>query len=215
MIKGTYKDVLKVFEDGNSYYKVVYAESEILSLYKELSNADVWVVKKISHPETTLMWHSMKNIDENMEMKAYSTGGGFYTAEVTYQGKIFTVENDTPLCMNIYNDTDNEEERFMPENMVDSYDVNTREMSSVTRSIYEYLIALLSEQKGIKMAQPGKHTNAYKNKLKYETEYTKTKCRQITLMLNRINDADIIEYLDTLENKNGYLKELIRKDMTK
>lgn len=65
------------------------------------------------------------------------------------------------------------------------------------------------------MAQPGKHTKAYKNKLKYETEYTKTKCRQITLMLNRINDADIIEYLDTLENKNGYLKELIRKDMTK
>ena len=215
MIKGTYKDVLKVFEDGNSYYKVVYAESEILSLYKELSNADVWVVKKISHPETTLMWHSMKNIDENMEMKAYSTGGGFYTAEVTYQGKIFTVENDTPLCMNIYNDTDNEEERFMPENMIDSYNVNIREMSSVTRNIYEYLIALLSEQKGIKMAQPGKHTNAYKNKLKYETEYTKTKCRQITLMLNRINDADIIEYLDTLENKNGYLKELIRKDMTK
>ena len=215
MIKGTYKDVLKVFEDGNSYYKVVYAESEILSLYKELSNADVWVVKKISHPETTLMWHSMKNIDENMEMKAYSTGGGFYTAEVTYQGKIFTVENDTPLCMNIYNDTDNEEERFMPENMIDSYNVNIREMSSVTRNIYEYLIALLSEQKGIKMAQPGKHTKAYKNKLKYETEYTKTKCRQITLMLNRINDADIIEYLDTLENKNGYLKELIRKDMTK
>lgn len=145
MIKGTYKDVLKVFEDGNSYYTVVYTESEILSLYKELSNTDIWVVKKISHPETTLMWHSMKNIDEDMEMKAYSTGGGFYTAEVTYQGRVFTVENDTPLCMNIYNDTDNEDERFMPENMIDSYDVNTREMSSVTRSIYEYLIALLSE----------------------------------------------------------------------
>ena len=145
MIKGTYKDVLKVFEDGNSYYTVVCTESEILSLYNELSNADVWVVKKISHPETTLMWHSMKNIDEDMEMKAYSTGGGFYTAEVTYQGKIFTVENDTPLCMNIYNDTDNEEDRFMDYNMVDSFDVNTREMSSVTRNIYEYLIALLSE----------------------------------------------------------------------
>lgn len=146
MIKGTFrKDVLKVFEDGNSYYTVVSNKNEILSLYQKINESGQWVVKKISHRDTIPMWHSLKNIDESIETYVYSTGGGFYTAEVTYQGKVFTVENDTPLCMNIYNDTDNEEERFMPENMIDSYDVNTREMSSVTRNIYEYLIALLSE----------------------------------------------------------------------
>lgn len=60
-----------------------------------------------------------------------------------------------------------------------------------------------------------KATKAYRNKLEYNKEFTKQKCRQITLMLHKVNDADIIEYLDSLPNKNGYLKNLIRKDMKK
>ncbi len=47
----------------------------------------------------------------------------------------------------------------------------------------------------------------------YIVDYVKTKCKQITLMLNQENDKDIIDYLETIGNKNAYLKDLIRKDM--
>lgn len=47
----------------------------------------------------------------------------------------------------------------------------------------------------------------------YIVDYVKSKCKQVTLMLNQENDADIIEYLNTLPNKSGYLKQLIRDDM--
>ena len=80
MIKGTYKDVLKVFEDGNSYYTVAHTEKEILSLYRKLDECDNWIVKKISHRATIPMWRVIKNLDESIETYVYSTGGGFYTA---------------------------------------------------------------------------------------------------------------------------------------
>lgn len=37
--------------------------------------------------------------------------------------------------------------------------------------------------------------------------------RQITLKLNRTTDADIIRRLEEIGNKQGYIKELIRRDM--
>lgn len=65
------------------------------------------------------------------------------------------------------------------------------------------------------MPQPGKHTQAYKNKLKYTQEFTKQNYKQFKIMLHKENDADIIEFLTGIDNKNGYLKELIRRDMEK
>ena len=47
----------------------------------------------------------------------------------------------------------------------------------------------------------------------YDKNYVMKNCRQITLMLNLEKDNDIIRYLDSIPNKNGYLKDLIRKDM--
>lgn len=44
---------------------------------------------------------------------------------------------------------------------------------------------------------------------KYETENTK----QLAIRLNLKTDADIIEYIDTLENKRAYILGLIRADM--
>lgn len=35
------------------------------------------------------------------------------------------------------------------------------------------------------------------------------------LKLNRKTDADILAWLDTKENKQGYIKELIREDIAK
>ena len=44
-------------------------------------------------------------------------------------------------------------------------------------------------------------------------EYQKANVKQLKLDLNKVYDADIIEYLATLENRSGYLKQLIRDDM--
>ena len=46
-------------------------------------------------------------------------------------------------------------------------------------------------------------------KLKYNKE--KTKLYSIRLCYS--TDAEMIDYLDSLENKQGYIKELIRADM--
>ena len=44
-------------------------------------------------------------------------------------------------------------------------------------------------------------------------KYNKTHTTQIILRLNNKNDADILAHLSGLENKQGYIKELIRKDV--
>ena len=44
---------------------------------------------------------------------------------------------------------------------------------------------------------------------KYDAENTKT----IKMKLNKKTDADILKWLDLMENKQGYIKELIRRDM--
>ena len=44
-------------------------------------------------------------------------------------------------------------------------------------------------------------------------KYNKAHTKQITLRLNKRTDADIIEHLQGLGNKQGYIKRLIRLDM--
>lgn len=45
--------------------------------------------------------------------------------------------------------------------------------------------------------------------MKYNAAHTK----QFKMTLNIKTDADIIEKLESVENKQGYIKDLIRKDM--
>lgn len=45
--------------------------------------------------------------------------------------------------------------------------------------------------------------------MKYNKEHTK----QVTLRLNRRTEADIIDWLELIPNKQGYIKALIRLDM--
>ena len=52
-------------------------------------------------------------------------------------------------------------------------------------------------------------------KSKYDMDYAKDNIKQVKFTLNRNTDADIIEHLDKVENKQGYLKELIRADIKK
>lgn len=45
--------------------------------------------------------------------------------------------------------------------------------------------------------------------MKYNKEHTK----QVTLRLNKRTEADIIDWLELIPNKQGYIKGLIRADM--
>ena len=47
----------------------------------------------------------------------------------------------------------------------------------------------------------------------YMLEYQKENVKQIKFTLNYNTDQDLITYLETIPNKNAYLKDLIRKDM--
>lgn len=46
-------------------------------------------------------------------------------------------------------------------------------------------------------------------------KYLKEKCRNVGMRLNLKYDSDILEWLDAQENKQGYLKQLIRDDMAR
>ena len=41
----------------------------------------------------------------------------------------------------------------------------------------------------------------------------KKKCKKLLLVMNPDKDADVIERLESVGNKSGYIKELIRKDI--
>ena len=60
-----------------------------------------------------------------------------------------------------------------------------------------------------------KNTKAYKNKIRYNMRYNSQNVKQYGLALNRETDADIIAHLENQPNKVGYLKALIRADMSK
>lgn len=50
-------------------------------------------------------------------------------------------------------------------------------------------------------------------KSQYNIEYAKTHVKQIKFNLSIERDADIISFLASLPNQQGYLKDLIRADM--
>lgn len=49
--------------------------------------------------------------------------------------------------------------------------------------------------------------------MKNHAEWEKTNIRQITLKLHKVNDKEIIDFLETKPNKRAYLVELIKRDM--
>lgn len=48
-----------------------------------------------------------------------------------------------------------------------------------------------------------------------QAKYDKANTRQIVIKLNIRTDADILEYLATKANRQGYLKDLIRADIAR
>lgn len=47
----------------------------------------------------------------------------------------------------------------------------------------------------------------------HQAKYQAKQMTQISVKLNRVTDADIIERLDAQESKLGYIKRLIREDI--
>lgn len=54
---------------------------------------------------------------------------------------------------------------------------------------------------------------ATKAQLRAQAKYDKQNTKQIILKLNIANDADILAKLSSSNNKQGYIKELVREDM--
>ena len=49
--------------------------------------------------------------------------------------------------------------------------------------------------------------------LRATQKYNKENTIQVVCRFNKSTDADIVERLQEVENKNGYIKELIRRDI--
>lgn len=50
---------------------------------------------------------------------------------------------------------------------------------------------------------------------KYTKKYDQSNTIKVSLKLNIKTDADIIEYLDSVENKQGTIKQLIRNEINR
>ena len=53
------------------------------------------------------------------------------------------------------------------------------------------------------------------SQIRASIRYNKENTVQISLKLNRSTDADLIDSLNRIANKQGYIKELIRIDIAK
>lgn len=51
------------------------------------------------------------------------------------------------------------------------------------------------------------------NKIKYNSDYILSNYRRIALRLHNIHDVEMIKWMESKPNKQGYLKELIQADM--
>ena len=54
---------------------------------------------------------------------------------------------------------------------------------------------------------------ATKAKIRANNKYNQANTVQVIIRLNKKTDADIIEKLQSVDNKAGYIKALIRKDI--
>ena len=63
-----------------------------------------------------------------------------------------------------------------------------------------------TQKEGVEMAE----TEAQK---RAREKYEKTNTIQLKMKLNRNTDADILAKLESVDNKQGYIKELIRDDI--
>lgn len=83
---------------------------------------------------------------------------------------------------------------------------------------YRYVILISDEctrsrSEAERLAQ--KRYAAKKDVQRKQNEYAKRACKQYTLKFNKENDAAVIETLESKDNKIGYIRSLILKDINK
>ena len=54
-----------------------------------------------------------------------------------------------------------------------------------------------------------------KNKIIANAKYDAAHCTGVYLKLNNKTDSDILDYLSSVPNRQGYIKQLIRDDMAR
>ena len=74
-----------------------------------------------------------------------------------------------------------------------------------------YYVELKRGLKNQRMAEKEKPFN----QAEYEKEYHREMYWRVPLYLSRKYDADIIQYLQQIKSRSGYLKRLIRNDMNR
>ena len=86
-----------------------------------------------------------------------------------------------------------------------------------TKDLFPMYETLLEKEyvKPIRINQKSKKELQKMDKQKYDLAYQKDNIKQVKFTLNKNTDQDIIKKLDTVQNKNGYLKDLIRQDLKK
>lgn len=56
---------------------------------------------------------------------------------------------------------------------------------------------------------------AQRNKMDYDNAYNKEHTKSLAIRLSYSTDKDIIDKMETIDNKAGYIKTLIREDIKK
>lgn len=54
-----------------------------------------------------------------------------------------------------------------------------------------------------------------KDYVKYQSDYIRDHLRQIMVKISKEKEADLIEWLESKESMQAYIKDLIRQDMEK
>ena len=80
---------------------------------------------------------------------------------------------------------------------------------------YEVLLEKAPVAEPYRPNQKSKKELQKMDKQKYDLAYQKDNIKQVKFTLNKNTDQDVISHLEKQTNKNGYLKELIRKDIKK
>jgi hypothetical protein len=65
------------------------------------------------------------------------------------------------------------------------------------------------------MSRPRKYTEEERKEKhqQYNADYDKANTTRLAVKLNNSTDKDILNFLSTIPNKQGYIKDLIRSDM--
>ncbi len=61
----------------------------------------------------------------------------------------------------------------------------------------------------------GRTEQGLANAARVKREYDKANARTFSLKFNIKTDADILQHIDTIDNKQGYIKRLIREDIAR